>query len=339
MKKTPFITQSIRTVNSLILALSLTLLVSCEKTEINENQLSAKTETGTAEISTALKSNATAKTTSTFGDIGNGVNLQPSYYNGGNSDLGWNLMKQNTKIKTVRIEVEPGQEVNAKRWISEARSNGFIVIVSYHKSSVLGSDSTSELNAAATWWKNNYAYLGGNFIVNLSNEWGSHTITPAAYAAAYNTAITEVRKVYSGTIIIDIPGWGQETATAACAVKGCSTGQTKINDTKIILSAHIYPGAYNQAKGRYMNTSDIDDLASSGRPCMIGEFGNSGGSGADWSGIVDYAKNKGWTILGWAWNGDGGSMNMATPQFQAYVSGSPKTYSQSSYFNVVYNKL
>ena len=339
MKKPHFMKQSSKTMNVLILALSMTLFASCEKTEIDETATSAKTETGKDEISTELKSSATAKTTSTFGDIGNGVNLQPSYYNGGNCDLGWNLMKQNTKIKTVRIEVEPGQEANAKRWISEAKSNGFTVIVSYHKSSVLGSDSTAELNAAATWWKNNYAYLGGNFIVNLSNEWGSHNITPSAYAVAYNTAITEVRKVYSGTIIIDIPGWGQETATAACAVKGCATGQTKITDTKIILSAHIYPGAYNQAKGRYMNTSDIDDLASSGRPCMIGEFGNSGGSGADWSGIVDYAKNKGWTILGWAWNGDGGSMNMITPQFQSYVSGSPKTYTQSSYFNVVYNKL
>lgn len=337
MKKPHFIKQSLKAVHVLILALSVTFLVSCEKSEADESTVSA-TESLTQETVSNSKS-PTSKTGSTFGDIGNGINLQPSYYNGGNCDLGWNLMKQNTNIKTVRIEVEPGQETNAKRWISEAKSNGFTVIVSYHKSSVLGSDSTGELNAAATWWKNNYSYLGGNFIVNLSNEWGSHNITPAAFASAYNAAITEIRKVYSGTIIIDIPGWGQETATAACAVKGCSTGQTKINDTKIILSAHIYPGAYNQAKGRYMNTSDIDDLASSGRPCMIGEFGNSGGSGADWSGIVDYAKNKGWTILGWVWNGDGGSMNMITPQFQSFTSGSPKTYYTSSYFNVVYNKL
>ncbi|MCD9576243.1 glycoside hydrolase family 5 protein [Flavobacterium soyae] len=337
MKKPHFIKQSIKTVNVLFLALSISLLTGCEESETDQTAAAAKTET--TEAPSVLNSGLTSKTGSTFGDIGNGVNLQPSYYNSGNCDLGWNLMKQNTKIKTVRIEVEPGQETNAKRWISEAKSNGFTVIVSYHKSSVLGSDSTSELNAAATWWKNYYSYLGGNFIINLTNEWGSHNITPSAYASAYNTAITEVRKVYSGTIIIDIPGWGQETATAACAVKGCSTGQTKINDTKIILSAHIYPGAYNQAKGRYMNTSDIDDLASSGRQCMIGEFGNSGGSGADWSGIVDYAKNKGWTVLGWAWNGDGGSMNMITPQFQSYTSGSAKTYYKSSYFDIVYNKL
>jgi hypothetical protein len=271
--------------------------------------------------------------------FGNGVNLQPSYYNSGNCDLGWTLMKQNTKIKTVRIEIEPNQVLNAKRWISEAKSNGYTVIATYHKATVLGTDNTAELQAAANWWKTNYTTLGGGFIINLMNEWGSHNITPAAFASAYNTAIATVRQVYSGNIIIDIPGWGQETATAACAVKGCSTGQAKITDVNIILSAHVYPGAWNQGKGRYMNTSDIDDLASSGRTCILGEFGNSGGSGADWSGIVDYARGKGWAVLGWAWAGDGGSMNMITPQFQPYVSGQPKTYSKSGYFNIVYNKL
>lgn len=281
--------------------------------------------------------NSSPKNAVEEGVFGNGVNLQPSYFNGGNCDLGWNLMKANTKIKTVRIEIEPDQVTNAKRWISEAKANGFTIIATYHKSSVLGSDATSELNAAANWWKTNYATLGGGFTINLMNEWGSHNITSNAYAAAYNTAISTVRSVYSGNIIIDIPGWGQETATAAAAVKG--TNGTKINDTKIILSAHIYPGAYNQGKGRYMNTTDIDDLASAGRSCIIGEFGNVGGSGADWYGITNYAKSKGWTLLGWAWAGDGIGMNMITPQFQAYTAGSPKTYTKASYFNTVYNLL
>lgn len=333
MRKSGFITKMFKTTNVLFLAVSITLFISCEQSESDQASPEAKAAV------TVPNSGLTSKTASTAGDIGNGVNLQPSYYNGGNCDLGWTLMKQNTKIQTVRIEVEPGQENNAKRWISEAKANGYKVIVTYHKATVLGSDSASELLAAGIWWKNNYNNLGGGFIVNLMNEWGSHNITPAAFASAYNAAITEVRKVYSGSIIIDIPGWGQETATAACAVKGCTSGQTKINDTKIILSAHVYPGAYNQAKGRYLNNSDMDDLASSGRACMLGEFGSIGGSGADWSGIVDYAKSKGWTIIGWAWAGDGIGMNMISPQFQPFTSGSPKTYTKSSYFNTVYNKL
>ncbi|CAN1511391.1 hypothetical protein MCETHM1_00800 [Flavobacteriaceae bacterium] len=315
-----------------LMLIGLLFMTSCEKSNPNEESVV------TTEVLTGTKG-LTSRTASTAGEIGNGVNLQPSYYNGGNCDLGWTLIKENAKIKSVRIEVEPGQETNAKRWIAEAKLKGFQVIVTYHKSSVLGSDSASELLAAGTWWKNNYSSLGGGFIVNLMNEWGSHNISASAYATAYNAAIAEVRKVYSGSIIIDIPGWGQETATAACAVKGCTTGQTKITDTKIILSAHIYPGAYNQAKGRYMIKSDLDDLASSGRACILGEFGSIGGSGADWSGIVDYAKIKGWTVIGWAWAGDGIGMNMITPQFQSYVSGMPKTYTKTSYFNTVYSKL
>ena len=270
--------------------------------------------------------------------LGNGVNLQPSYYNGGNPNFGWSLMKQQTKIKTVRIEIEPNYVTQAKSWISQARSNGYTVIATYHKASVLGSDNTADLNAAANWWVSNYATLAsaGSFTINLMNEWGDHNLTANAYASAYNTAMATVRSVYSGTIIIDIPGWGQETAIAAAAAKGYNGG-TKISDGNYILSAHIYPGAYNQAKGRYCNTSDIDDLASAGKPCMLGEFGNSGGSGADWSGIVDYARNKGWTVLAWSWNGDGGSMNMVTPSWAS--NGGATTFSLSSYFNVAYAKL
>ncbi|MBO9201953.1 MULTISPECIES: glycoside hydrolase family protein [Niastella] len=269
--------------------------------------------------------------------FGNGVNLQPSYYNGGNPNFGWSLMKQQTKIKTVRIEIEPGYVTQAKSWISQARSNGYAVIATYHKASVLGSDNAAELTAAANWWVANYANLAsaGSFTINLMNEWGSHNLSANAYASAYNNAISIVRRVYSGAIIIDLSGWGQETAIAAAAAKG--TNGTKITDGNYILSAHIYPGSWNGGKGRYVNTSDIDDLASSGRPCMIGEFGNSGGSGADWSAIVDKARSKGWTVLAWCWNGDGGSMNMVTPSWA--TNGSATSFSLSSYFSVAYAKL
>jgi len=303
--------------------LSITFLPYCKKAPIT----SADVEPA---ISTQVSTNATA-------GFGNGVNLQPSYYNGGNPTIGWALMKQQSKIKTVRIEIEPGYVNQAKSWISQARSNGYAVIATYHKASVLGSDNTGELNAAANWWVSNYSNLAsaGSFTINLMNEWGSHNLSANAYASAYNNAISIVRRVYSGAIIIDASGWGQETAIAAAAAKG--TNGTKINDGNYILSAHIYPGSWNQAKNRYVNTSDIDDMASSGRPCMIGEFGNSGGSGANWSAIVDYARNKGWTVLGWCWNGDGGSMNMVTPSWAS--NGGATSFSLSSYFNVVYSKL
>lgn len=278
-----------------------------------------------------------ASATSFAGEFGNGVNLQPSYYNNGSVNMGWSLMKSKGNIKSVRIEIEPGKETQGKTWIAQAKSNGYTVIATYHKSSVLGSDSTSELAAAGTWWKNNYSNLAaaGSIFVNISNEWGSHNITSNAYASAYNSAISSVRSKYSGRIVIDIPGWGQETATAAAAIKGL--GGTKINDTYIVPSIHAYPGAWNQGKNAWLAKSDVDDLGSAGRGVLIGEFGNGGSGSSDWSGIVDYAKTKGYNVLGWAWNGDGGSMNMVTPSWSSNPTAT--SFSTSSYFSVVYNKL
>lgn len=269
---------------------------------------------------------------------GNGVNLQPSYYNNGNVTFGWNLMKKNAKIKTVRIEIEPSVSIaQVKSWIQQANNNGFKVITTYHKSSVLGSDDVNELNAAANWWKTNYSALraSGAFTINLMNEWGSHSITNNAYATAYNNAISIVRQVYANYIIIDCPGYGQETATAASAVKG--QGGVTLSDPKIVLSMHIYPNGYNQGKGHNLERSDLDDLASAGRPCMVGEFGWAPAGPVFWQDLVGYAKTKGWTVLGWAWNGDGLGMNMVNP----YWGDNPRasSYTKSSYFKPVYDLL
>ncbi len=80
----------------------------------------------------APQATAAVSTNLTAG-LGNGVNLQPSYYNGGNPNFGWSLMKQQTKIKTVRIEIEPGYVSQAKSWIAQAKSNGYAVIATYHE--------------------------------------------------------------------------------------------------------------------------------------------------------------------------------------------------------------
>ncbi|RYE36802.1 MAG: glycoside hydrolase [Sphingobacteriaceae bacterium] len=287
--------------------------------------------------------------------VGNGVNLQPSYYSSGNADLGFTLMKQQAKIKTVRIEIEPTQVTNAIRWIKEASDNGYTIICTYHKAAVLGSDQLQDLLDGANWWKNNYAALSasGKFYINLINEWGSHNLTATNYASYYNQAISTVRTVYSGTIIIDIPGYGQETYVATNAVLGVGTGGVKITDTNIALSTHIYPGNYigqhinatgSFASGGNMVKADLDYLATSGKTCLVGEFGSETNGTTDWSGLVDYAKSKSWTILGWSWAGDGGDgvhqkMNMISPNFQAYNAGSVYPYTTSSYFDVVYNKL
>jgi mannan endo-1,4-beta-mannosidase len=265
--------------------------------------------------------------------FGNGVNLQPSYYNNGNVTFGWSLMKSYSQIKTVRIEIEPDKVSQGKEWISQAKKQGYAVIATYHKYTVLGSDNANDLQAAADWWVKNYGLLSsaGSFTVNLMNEWGSHNQSPNSYSSAYNNAISTLRKVYSGDVIIDVPGWGQETSTA-------SKASSLLKDKKIIFSAHIYPGAWNQAKNNWVQSSDMDELKSTGRPCMIGEYGTKGDGSCNVVQVINRAKSIGFSgVLAWAWNGDGGDMNMVTPSWSKNPTAS--TYSETAYLREVLSLL
>jgi mannan endo-1,4-beta-mannosidase len=267
--------------------------------------------------------------------LGNGVNLQPSYAPSAHVDLGWALMLQQTKIRSVRIEIEPGQEKNAQRWIREAVSNHYTVIATYHKFTALGSDNATELMAAANWWVTNYATLrsSGAFAINLMNEWGSHSITAHDFATAYNQALQLLRTVYRGPVVIDLPGYGQEAQVAALAVSG--RNNATIADRNVILSMHVYPEAWNSEKQRGLAAVDLDELAATGFGCMVGEFGDSGKTQTTkWQAIVAYAKQKGWPVFGWAWNGDGQGMNMVKPQYGSLPTG--QHYTLTGYFNTIY---
>jgi len=277
------------------------------------------------------------KLASTSGLAGDGVNLQPSYYCSGDMDLGWDLMNQYSKIKTLRIEMDPGEGATVEdfaRWIQEANDNGYDVIATYHNYQDNGSADPSTLQQAADWWVDNWNTLSsaGSFTMNLMNEWGDHSVTSEQYADAYNSAINTVRQVYSGPIICDIPGWGQETHVAADA-------SSSINDDNIIFSVHIYTNGWNEKAGHNLCESDLDYLEDAGRPCMVGEFGSGDDGSVDWSALVDYANSKGWSVIGWCWNGDGSDppMNMIDPFWGDDCDAT--SYTTSSYFNTIYSKL
>jgi len=244
-------------------------------------------------------------------------------------------MNNYSSIKTLRIELDPNTSSTIDdfvRWIDEANDNGYDVIATYHNAQELGSNDPNRLLAAANWWVENWDTLSssGSFTVNLMNEWGDHTITSEDYASAYNAAIDTVRLVYSGPIICDIPGWGQETHTAADA-------SPDITDDDIIFSVHIYTNGWNGKAGHNLCEADLDYLEDAGRPCMVGEFGNGGGGSVDWSALVDHARGKGWSVIGWSWNGDGGGMNMIDPYWGDNCSAT--SYTKSSYFDIIYDKL
>lgn len=244
-------------------------------------------------------------------DIKNGVNIQASYYNGGHVNIGWDLMKEYPQIEAVRIEIEPDRTFQAKEWIRQAHANGYQVIATYHSARHLGTDSTEELMNAANWWEENYAFLSstGPVIINLMNEWGSHDISPKNYAEAYNDAISVVRTVYNGQLIIDVPGFGQATKIAADAYP-------YFEDSYITYSVHIYTSAFNIEKKRWLAHEDLEYLNDTGADCMVGEFCDTATGGADWCSIIDHCYANGWPLFGWAWNGDGRNMNMIEPHWR-----------------------
>ncbi len=267
-------------------------------------------------------------------DLGDGVNLQPSYFGDGAVNLGWDFMRTQSRIRTVRIEIEPSVPlVQARRWLSEAHAAGYKVIATYHHYPSNGSDDVEELNKAAKWWRANYADLSRSapLTINLMNEWGSHKQTPQSFAAAYNAVIPIVREVYHGPIIVDVPGWAQEVYVARDA-------SPLLADDNIVFSVHIYRGAWvEHGSHRWMTPADLDVLDAAKRPVIIGEFGSARKGGADWSALVDHAKAKGWAVLAWAWNGDGEGMNMIKPTWANDPAA--KKYRPSSYFSKVYQKL
>jgi mannan endo-1,4-beta-mannosidase len=274
--------------------------------------------------------------------FGNGVNMQPSYQENGNVDLGWDLVKSVPSIKTVRLEIESVAVDAAVRWISEANARGYTVIATYHSFDAINKkppeDDPKHMQLAIQFWNGNYKKLsaGGPFIINIMNEWGHAAIKANSYADQYNAAIREIRAYYSGPLIIDLPGSGQLARVAVDAVTGAG-GISPIEDRNVILSMHAYPQTWN-GKGP-LTLEDIDLLVSTGRPCMIGEFGeNHETPNTDWRAIVIYAKSLNWPVLAWCWDGDGGIMNIMMPEFLKFVPGqqpNPNYYINRDYANVI----
>jgi len=273
--------------------------------------------------------------------FGNGVNMQPSYQESGDVDLGWDLLKTIPSIKTVRLEIESFAVDAAARWINEANARGYKVIATYHNLDAINrkppEDDPKHMQLAIQFWNDNYKKLAaaGSFMINIMNEWGHAAIGAKSYADQYNGAIREIRSYYDGPLIIDLPGSGQVAKVAADAVTGTG-GISPIQDRNVILSMHVYPQT-SSGKGP-VTLKDVDLLVATGRPCMIGEFGESNEApNTDWRAIVTYAKSLNWPVLAWCWNGDGGVMNIMSPEFLRFVQGQPKPnyYINSQYANIV----
>lgn len=264
--------------------------------------------------------------------IKNGVNIQASYYNDGDVNIAWDLMKEYPEIEALRIEIEPALAHRAIHWIREAHENGYQVIATYHDATKLGSDNRQDLIDAAIWWENHYENLSssGPIIINLMNEWGSHAISVQDYASAYNEAIEIIRSFHSDKIIVDVPGWGQATKIAADAYP-------LFEDQHIIYSIHVYTSAFNIEQKRWLSHEDLAYLDATGADCMVGEFCDTPTGGADWCTIIDNCFANDWPLFGWAWNGDGNTMNMIEPHWRDQPNAD--VYKPTEFMKIITDKL
>lgn len=281
--------------------------------------------------------------------FGSGVNIQASYFNGGKNHIGYDLMNNYSKIKTVRIEIEPDKVsiATAKKWIQDAQNAGFQVIATYHDKDKLASNSISDLNGAANWWKARYDDLGGDFIINIMNEWGGHYLSSTTYGNAYDDAINIIRSTpgYGSTrpIIIDLPGYGQGATRAADAA-------SLIHDGNYYFSAHIYRDAYNGATNSPLSAAHLDYLSNKHSKCIVGEFGYKTDvpNNVNVNNLVAWARGCGWPLFGWSWiRDDDSDMNMVKSNFGApnnkvvnltVNTANPYSVNQP-YFNSIYGML
>lgn len=286
--------------------------------------------------------------------FGNGVNIQASYYNGGNNKLGFDLLNAQdikNKIKTVRIEIDPryASITTAKKWIQDAQNSGFQVIATYHRGDKLGSNDPTDLYNAAYWWKTNYVALGGDFYINLMNEWGNHYLGATTYKNAYSNAMNVIRSIptyKSKPIIIDLAGWGQDATKAASIAN-----QLEQSESNFIFSLHIYNDSYNSGTSP-LNTNHLQTLYNAHPNCIVGEFGfrsllkdNPIEQGV--INNINKAKLLGWPQLAWCWTNDGHGMNMIKSNQTGtlnyplvHISNTnANPYVKIAYFNNIYLSL
>jgi hypothetical protein len=264
--------------------------------------------------------------------IKSGVNIQASYYNNGNVNIGWELMAEYPEIEAVRIEIEPYRAHQARQWIKEAHEHGYQVIATYHDSEQLGTDDREVLMDAAEWWVENYESLSstGPIIINIMNEWGSHEISSRDYADAYKEVIEIIRTVYEGVLIVDIPGFGQAIRIAADAFP-------LFEEQDLTFSVHVYTSAFNIEEKRWLSHDDLLYLDATGADCIVGEFCDTQTGGADWCSIIDHCYQSGWPLFGWAWNGDGGNMNMIEPHWDDEPLA--ESFEPTEFLQKIVNKL
>lgn len=208
---------------------------------------------------------------------------------------------------TVRIVLSDGGQYSKTSYsevsdiIGWCKENKVVCILEVHDAT--GSDSTSDLNRAVSYWKELKDLLNANrkyVIVNIANEWYG-TWDGSAWASGNKSAIKSLRDAgIKNTLIVDCAGWGQYPASVHNYGKEVFNADSEGNT---LFSIHMYEYAGGDAS---TVKSNIDNALNIGVPVIIGEFGCYHTNGdVDEDTIMSYCKSKNVGYLGWSWKGNG----------------------------------
>lgn len=209
-------------------------------------------------------------------------------------------------FNTVRIVWNTsGTASRLNDYLTKCDNLGLKAIVELHDAT--GGTTTSTLDTCANYWvrsdvlkvmkNHNKAWL------NIANEWGPANST--VWRDGYKSAVSKIRTGgYTGTIVIDSGGWGQDDQDILSYAKDIYDSNTNKNVT---FSIHMY--------GSWNSNSKIDSFLSTckskGIPIIIGEFGynynkgnNNLGCTVDVAHLLSYCKQNKIGFLAWSWAGN-----------------------------------
>ena len=142
-------------------------------------------------------------------------------------------------------------------------------------------------------------------LVNIANEWGSHSVSGPYWKDAYKECIHILRNAgYVSTIVIDAPGWGQNIEPILSYGKELIEADPMQN---ILFSVHMY-GSWNSAE---KIRNDLSEAKAKQIPLIVGEFGynyNDGNNNlnckVDHAEILATCKRLNMGYLAWSWTGN-----------------------------------
>ncbi|OOM09216.1 cellulase family glycosylhydrolase [Clostridium saccharobutylicum] len=210
------------------------------------------------------------------------------------------------KFNTVRLVWDTsGSASRLDEFLTKCDNLKLKPIVELHDAT--GGAKTDTLNTCVNYWvRSDILSVMHNHPkawLNVANEWGPANST--VWRDGYKEAVSRIRTAgYTGTIMIDAGGWGQDSNDILKYAKDIYNCNTNKN---VIFSIHMY--------GSWNNDSDIDSFLSSckskGIPIIVGEFGynynngsNNLGCKVDVAHLISYCKQNKIGFIAWSWSGN-----------------------------------